>query len=601
MNPKLKNILTNAWNEPRHFFFWLTVLGVAGFALAMVITASLNQPVGALQFFALSCAVCVPIGLLAFFLSWIPPVRRLFAWLLQRRWLVLVGLVTLIALGYAVENWRGNHAWTRFRREGEAQGERFALAEVIPVPVPDDQNFFESPLWAGMHFTRTNNHAVWRDTNWGNHVQFAVYGPKADAAPKRGGFVGAMREDLSAWQAYYRGSNNVFAVPSSGSNGAVSFTNYFPIAPAEQAPAVDVLLALSKFEENRQLLRASAGRPQARFWINYEDGFGALLPHLSRMKSTAAYLSLHAVASLKKGDNQAALEDLKLSFRLAEAARSEPVLISYLVRIDMLQITLQPVWEGLADHLWTDAELAAIAAELDRLDLLADYHQAMRGERAFSLWAVDYVRRRGAQGFNELGGSVESPDSPANGNLSERTLGTASFALIPSGWFDQNKLSLARMQANHVLPSVNREQRIVSPATARQTQAVLADRGPRPTAYDLFSRMLVPALLGTAEKTARSQTLVDLARVAIALERYRLAHGKYPETLEVIVPQFIVKLPHDIINGQPLKYRHTDDGSFVLYSIGWNEKDDGGKVVLSKTGNRLNSKEGDWVWKYPAK
>ena len=601
MNPKLKNILANAWNEPRHFFFWLTLLGVVGFAFAMVITAFLNQPVGVLQFFALGCAACVPVGLLAFFLSWIPPVRRLFAWLLQRRWLVLAGIVTLIALGYAVENWRGNHAWTQFRREGEAHGERFTLADMIPPPVPDDQNFFESPIWEGMHYTRTNGDTVWRDTNSGSRVLLDVHGPNGQAAPKNGGFANAERVDLSAWQEYYRGTNNVFAALPGGSNGAVGFTNYFPIARAAQAPAVDVLLALSKFEENRQLLRAAAARPQARFWINYEDGFSALLPHLAKMKSTAAYLSLHAVASLKADENLTALEDVKLSFRLAEAVHSEPFLISYLVRIALLQITLQPVLEGLADHQWTATELAVIESELGRLDLLADYHLAMRGERAFSLWAVDYVRRRGAQGFNELGGMEESASAPAHGDLLGKTLGTASFALIPSGWFDQNKLSLARMQANYILPLVNREQRLVSPATARQTQALIEDRSPLPAPYDLFSRMLLPALTRTAEKAAWAQTSVDLARVAIALERYRLAHGKYPETLDALAPQFMAKLPHDVINGQPLKYRRTDDASFVLYSVGWNEQDDGGTVALYKSGKNIKWKEGDWVWRYPAK
>ena len=50
---------------------------------------------------------------------------------------------------------------------------------------------------------------------------------------------------------------------------------------------------------------------------------------------------------------------------------------------------------------------------------------------------------------------------------------------------------------------------------------------------------------------------MDLARVAIALERYRLAHGAYPESLDVLAPQFIAQLPHDIINGQPLHYRRA--------------------------------------------
>ncbi|HUZ06052.1 MAG TPA: hypothetical protein VMV89_01045, partial [Candidatus Paceibacterota bacterium] len=110
--------------------------------------------------------------------------------------------------------------------------------------------------------------------------------------------------------------------------------------------------------------------------------------------------------------------------------------------------------------------------------------------------------------------------------------------------------------------------------------------------------------LGGAEKFAYAQSSVDLARVAIALERYRLAHGGYPDSLDALSPQFMEKIPHDVIGGQPLHYRRTNDGQFVLYSVGWNETDDGGVVVLDgpfgKSGN-VNISKGDWVWRYPAK
>ena len=100
-------------------------------------------------------------------------------------------------------------------------------------------------------------------------------------------------------------------------------------------------------------------------------------------------------------------------------------------------------------------------------------------------------------------------------------------------------------------------------------------------------------------RVAADQTELDQARVACALERYRLARGEYPPTLDALVPQFIQKLPRDLIGGQPLKYRRADDGRFILYSIGWNEKDDGGQEVLNKDG-KPNLEQGDWVWRYPA-
>ena len=50
-----------------------------------------------------------------------------------------------------------------------------------------------------------------------------------------------------------------------------------------------------------------------------------------------------------------------------------------------------------------------------------------------------------------------------------------------------------------------------------------------------------------------------------------------------------------MLTGEPYKYRRTDDGRFVLYSVGWDEKDDGG--VPGKT--LFDEKQGDWVWEYP--
>jgi hypothetical protein len=95
-----------------------------------------------------------------------------------------------------------------------------------------------------------------------------------------------------------------------------------------------------------------------------------------------------------------------------------------------------------------------------------------------------------------------------------------------------------------------------------------------------------------------AQGSVDLAGVACALERFRIANGNYPQALDAVTPRFIDVLPHDLINGQPLHYRLTDPGHFVLYSIGWANKDDGGKVHQSII--PLNDvRNGNWVWRYP--
>ena len=101
-----------------------------------------------------------------------------------------------------------------------------------------------------------------------------------------------------------------------------------------------------------------------------------------------------------------------------------------------------------------------------------------------------------------------------------------------------------------------------------------------------------------AEKFAFAQSSLDRARVACALERYRLAHGEFPATLDALSPQFIAKLPHNIINGEPLHYRRKDAGHFLLYSVGWNGSDEGGIVVRNETPYHKvpDLEKGDWVW-----
>jgi hypothetical protein len=102
-------------------------------------------------------------------------------------------------------------------------------------------------------------------------------------------------------------------------------------------------------------------------------------------------------------------------------------------------------------------------------------------------------------------------------------------------------------------------------------------------------------LANAAPKFAFGQASVNLARTAMALERYRLARGAFPESLDALAPQFIAEVPHDVIGGQPLKYRREADGSFVLYSVGWNEKDDDGVAAFDKDGS-VDLQTGDWVW-----
>ncbi|MBI4560258.1 MAG: hypothetical protein HY706_21935 [Candidatus Hydrogenedentes bacterium] len=61
----------------------------------------------------------------------------------------------------------------------------------------------------------------------------------------------------------------------------------------------------------------------------------------------------------------------------------------------------------------------------------------------------------------------------------------------------------------------------------------------------------------------------------MALNRYRRAQGRWPADLQALVPTYLTELPEDPCSGNPMIYK-LDGHSYLLYSIGANETDDGG-------------------------
>lgn len=488
-------------------------------------------------------------------------------WRLLRRGLIaLAALATLAAVLITEENWRGKHDWENYRRAAEARGERLDLAFVVPPPVPDDQNFFCAPIVADA-LKNKNDFNIYRgdSKNWPAHG---------------GNWQKGTLTDLKQWQSYFR---NYDETPGGKTNG-------FPIASQPQTPAADVLLALSIFDPALAELRQASQRPYARLPLHYERGLeivSDLLPWLANEKRYAQFLQLRILAELRAGQSQEALADVMLLCRVADAIRDQPFLISHLVRVAMFAIVLQPVYEGLAQHCWNDAQLADLEAALAKEDFLADFQTALRGERTCTIDALETMRLTREEKSFSGGGSGE--------------IVTNSLRWVPSAFFYQNELFAAQTMDQFVLPLVDLTNRTVSLATYRAGQKTFQERTNHFfSPYRIEALMTFPSVSKSVMKFAMIQAQVDEARVACALERYRLAHGNYPESLDVLAPQCIEQLPHDIINGQPLHYRRTDDGRFVLYSVGWDERDDGGIVIPDKDG-RLNWEKGDWVWQCPAK
>lgn len=496
------------------------------------------------------------------------PPRRRWRWLKRLGWCV-VWLITLAVLATLVENRLGARAWREAQEEARAAGEPIDPAQIIPPPAADADNFAAIPLFAPLfdYDPPSGELTVKSTVTWRNpEAKTRLENRKLPSLNQSASFRRSEFVDLAAWKSALK-------------------------APEEAGtPAAAVLSALREYDPELNALREAAKRPRSRFPIRYQDHVAAVLPHIGVLMNFSRIVSLKAVAELAEGNAEAAHADVLLGLALEEAPREEPLLISPLVRIAVLESVLQPVWEGLARRQWSDAQLASLDAALQRPDFVATFHSAIRGERLiFCSQALDAIKRDPSMlTVIAAVGESTSPRWPAR----------LTGALIPSGWIDFNKAAISRRYSDVMRMADPAAHQFFPQQLSQVDEAVVRER--KEHLYNprrVLVGVLFPSVTSTSVRFASAQSSLDLARTAIALERYRLAHGALPASLTALGP-----LPADVIGGAPLHYRVGENGAFTLYSIGWNQSDDhGAPAWTSGTSRSVEWKKGDWLWPaYPA-
>ena len=515
-----------------------------------------------------------------------PPGSLREAYRAWRHFFWLLGVIIAVALFYAEENWRGPHAWEKYAQARAAKGDVLKASAFVPPVVLEEENFVAAPAVSPLFRMGRQAHAPRFDA--------------ASAALKTGktelsnSWVKA-RTDFVGWYV-------AFAQPTNQNRHEVLRTVEVATNVSVRVAASNVLAGLSEADPVFEKLREASRRPYSRFDLPYlqDDPAAILLPHLAALKHLCQVLQLRASAEVALGQTDKAAEDIGLMLYLANACRSEPILISQLVRIAQVHLAFQPIAEGM--NQWSDAQLRSFQEQLGGFDFCADMHRALGAERVlFGGGMIEYVRR--SPDKIQILNNIQSNGSNLQGEIAGALL---NFA--PSGWLDLEKLNYMRTYGDYLLPIIDVQGHQVSPTVARRAEqrinGLVHHTAPELVLrHGFFCALMVPSISSAARRTAFAQAAIEQAIVACALQRYRLAHGAYPDSLESLAPQFIAKLPHDLINGQPLKYRRSEDGQYVLYSVGWNETDDDGRVAVIKSGEviarngSVELEQGDWVWR----
>ena len=531
-----------------------------------------------------------------------PTVRRLFS---RKMLYAVLALITLLALFYAEENFRGARAWENYRQDAEARGVKLDYAAYIPPPVPDAENGANTPFIQSW-FLRPKGD----DTNaWAelrrqetNRWPAKYYSASGKITIKRRTTGGGSQDDrfltdLVAWeQAFARLKEPQVkdAKPIVRNSHGTNLD-----APEQAKAAVAVLEELKAYEPAIAELRAMSARSKIRYPVNYklDEPFSTTLPHLAKMKGIVQTLSLQACAELAAGQTERAFQDVRLMLWLGDSLIDDPVLIGLLVRIACQQIATQPIWEGLGRHQWSEEQLKEFQERLLRVNYAQSAQRSMDGERAGALTFIQWVRKQKNLGdtmASMFASEEDSPITPAN-----QAAFNVAGRFVPRGWFYFETANFGQLMDVQFRNAWDSESKVFHPQSNIENDKRLQELFGRDWElgvlhHQWFARLLLPALGRTAWKSARAQSTAHQAALACALERFYLAEGKYPAALTELVPKYLAKVPHEVVSSEPMRYR-AESGGYVLWSAGWDGVDEGG--IFLRPAKDGQPEHGDWVWR----
>ncbi|HWX23098.1 MAG TPA: hypothetical protein VN578_24615 [Candidatus Binatia bacterium] len=490
----------------------------------------------------------------------------------------LASLSVVVALLYAEENRRSKKAWENCRRRLASRGVDLDWRRMAPPPVADAENFATTPFFAALFDYLPGTYTP-RDLQAYNRVAgFAQ--TEAPYAEQRGAgdpvppMAQGQRTDLAqALGLVHKAKQHA---------GAGTRSQPEQIQRARSELAAGLLDALEQYRPVLDELRVASGRPQARFNLSYSEDYAWRVsqPHLPVLKRISRVLAWRGSAELALQNSSAAAEDVALMIYLAGALRDEPFPSSFAARNVILFNARQIIWEGLADHRWSEGQLRDFQSRLQPFTL-SDAQRYLCSERAAGNGVFEFVHKDPSVVKSwRLGPTF--PDK----------LRTYVFQHMPGGWMYLEQISYHRAFDDLVAPGLDLAAGCIRPG--------LIERACHPTFPILGHELVVAPVMRGARflllTAALAQNGVNQTVLACALERHRLATGTFPESLDAVGPQLLGATPGDVITGKPMKYRLSPDDQFQLYSVGWNEQDEGGKVILDKQTKVPDATQGDWIW-----
>ena len=321
-----------------------------------------------------------------------------------------------------------------------------------------------------------------------------------------------------------------------------------------------------------------------------------LLPDLHQLKTSALLLDSDARRAALAGDADTAMADVEAMLGVSRHCYETPFLVNLLVVHAIELRAFAVIQDTLADHsqLWSDGDLRDLAHTVaaDRID----WRREFEGETNCFRDVMQRLYTDNGHGDGRL--AFRSSMQQNVFELLDSITGTAADNTA-SYYANDGFAMLMLPAANMVIASrqdmTDTYERFIQSAMAKigtplweqqahvpWDDALLSEDAGLVEKYRyMFVRWLVPAYDVLRNRIATIDGQRDGVLVGIALELYHREHSAWPKSLEELSPRWLPAVPVDRISGKPLGCKIVDGGA-VVYSVGVDRDDDGGRAPLDR-------------------
>ncbi len=305
-----------------------------------------------------------------------------------------------------------------------------------------------------------------------------------------------------------------------------------------------IISDLQTNKEALEFLDKAAAIEHCRYDLDFSQGGMLFVPNLNKMKRCTQLLAEQTMLLAHHGDGAAAAENIARQLALGESLKKEPMFISQLVHMALVAVNCSSVEYTLNRTTLNDEQLAGLQQRLSQVYQDDPMVTGFIGERCFT---ISYIHDPQQLGM---------PAIP-------------SRLLRITGVADRNVMVSLELLGQYIdamkLPG---HQRLL------RCREISAEVDELSLFYSL-AKMRLSSWEGIVQIDLRIAAQIDCARVALAIEQYRLAKGSLPKELTDLAPRYIDKGPIDPFDGKPLRYKLTEPG-YIVYSIGDDGTDEGG-------------------------